>query len=456
MGNCLEVTPHSPFDASLLLQLKERPLIDVIECMKVLLEDYPDCPCIDYNQFEDVFAPIVDDAEPFFLLLQNEQNLEGVVDIYEALAVFAVFSKDKFDKKVNFIFELFDFDRSRSLEQAELALTLQAVLRGLCKFVHITPPPHKSFETEAEEIFKIIDRDDNKRISIGEFLFWAKHNPELQNFLLKYAGIQTYENLKMRYNDIYAEFLFFFSTAVDIKYEGFADARVIRKAIEKKEKGLVKDSDIDFLFEVLKNTTSSFLRGLGPADDNLIHKEAYEAVMKAWCSFAASDLNRDNLLVIPELHALLWLYEDKEPTEDRVMFEMNEMGKNGREGLVLNDWLKNLCVQDSLGRYAIRPSLKKLFDKYDTDGSGYLSFEELKEIIGETFKGYIARAASFSVQSDVNNIISSLTKEIFGELDQDGSRGVAWEEFKKFMEISWKKIDKLRSFLDTNLDSRLE
>lgn len=456
MGNCLEATPTSPFDASLLLQLKEKPLVDVIECMKVLMEDYPDCPCIDYNQFEDVFAPLVDDAEPFFLLLQNEHSLDGVVDIYEAIAVFAVFSKDKFDTKVNFIFELFDFDKSRSLEQPELALTLQAVLRGLCKFVHIPPPHHKSFEEESIEIFKIIDRDDNKRISISEFLFWTKHNPELQNFLLKYAGIQTYENLKMRYNDIFTEYLFFFTSALDAKIDGFADARVIRKAIEKKEQGLVKKEDIDFLFEILKNTTEAFLRGKGPADDNLIYKEAYEAVMKAWCSFAASDLNRDNLLVIPELHALLWVYEDREPTEERVAFEMKEMGKSGIEGLVLNDWIRNLCVQDSLGRYAIRPSLKKLFDKYDVDGSGFLSFEELKQIIGETFRGYIARAANFSVQNDVNNIVSSLTKEIFGELDQDGSRGVAWEEFKKFMEISWKKIDKLRSFLDKNMEFHLE
>lgn len=413
------------------------------------MEDYADCQCIDSSQFNDIFSPIVDDPDPFFLLLQNEKNLDGVVDVYEAFAVFAAFCKDPFERKVQFIFELFDFDHSKTLQLPELILTMQSVLRGLCKFVHITPPPLKSIEEDAALIFSIVDRDHNEKISISEFILWIKHCKELQSFILKYAGIQTYENLSQVFQGIYSDYQYFFAAASKGNIENHAEASVLRQQIEKREKGLIKESDIDFLMDVLKYTNLSVNKGR--IAENLVPMEVYEAVIRAWCCYLTSDLNHDNQLVSPELHALLWLYEEKEPSDDRMRFELGEMAKNPGGGLTMNSWLKGLCVMESDGKYSIRPRLRKMFEKYDKDGSGYLTVVELKEVLSETFNGYVVRSGDESVKKNLDGMIDSLTQEIVKELDYDGSRNVGWEEFKTFMDVSYKKIDKLRNFLDMNL-----
>lgn len=451
MGNCLNKTPNSSFDVSLLIQLKQKVLSDVIECYTVLSEDYPECQSVNYDQFTDIFNPLVDDPEPFFRLLQNEGNIEGVVDVYEALAVFAILTNDRFERKAQFAFELFDFDKSGTLELAEVILILQSVLRGLCKFVHITPPSRKSFEEEGINFFKIADKACDNKVSKREFVLWIKEDAELQEFLLKYAGIQTFENLKKRFYDIFNEYITFFYQASALVPGGHADVKILRRLIEEREQGSVKKSDMDFLFEVLLNSTAAYTRGNISANEGKVLKDAFEDVIKAWCAFAASDFDHDNILVIPELHALLWLYEEREPSDERVEFEMNEMKKDGRGGIILDDWMKNLCVIDKDEKYHIRPSLKKLFESFDKDGSGYLSFDELKDVIHLQFQGYANRSTNANVKKDVEEVITGLTKEIFRALDEDESASIGWEEFKKFIEVSWLKMEKLRMFLDRNL-----
>jgi len=40
--------------------------------------------------------------------------------------------------------------------------------------------------------------------------------------------------------------------------------------------------------------------------------------MKLWASFSATDINNDNQLDAGELKTLIWLVEEKEPSETRV------------------------------------------------------------------------------------------------------------------------------------------
>ncbi len=42
--------------------------------------------------------------------------------MYESLATFVIFAKNEFDEKINFIFQLFDFDQSGEIEPKELVL----------------------------------------------------------------------------------------------------------------------------------------------------------------------------------------------------------------------------------------------------------------------------------------------------------------------------------------------
>ena len=54
----------------------------------------------------------------------------------------------------------------------------------------------------AYSVFLVIDSDNSDSIDYSEFSEWVRHSEELQDFLLKYTGQQTFERAKKRYNEL--------------------------------------------------------------------------------------------------------------------------------------------------------------------------------------------------------------------------------------------------------------
>lgn len=451
MGNTLNKTPTSPYKKALISQLRNRNLSDLIDCYNVLSEDYTGCTTIDFSQFEDIFGPMLDDAEPFFLELQNDHDIDGTVDVYETIAAFTVFIKEQFEKKVMFIFQLFDFDQTSSLESSELAITLQSAARGLCKFVHIPVPSAKSLELEAKNIFIKIDLDNNKKITHDEFMAWLRGNNELQDFLLKHVGIQTFDNMKKRADAIHSMFLHHFIRASGARKGESADQTLLREYIEEDKRLNLSGADTDFLFDVLKTMSSSFAAGANQEETGFLSRKAFEHVMKAWCAFSASDINGDNSISSNELHAMMWIYEGEEPNESRVKSEMKVIDKDGSGEIDRYEWMKHHCLTDQNGKDAVKKNLKVLFKRHDSDNSGHLSLDEIKELVREAFRDYMKRTSDPVKKKTVEDMIDNLTKQIFRELDDDNSTNIGWEEFKRYMDVAEAKIQKLKEFLDSHL-----
>ena len=64
--------------------------------------------------------------------------------------------------------------------------------------LHRTPPSLKELEAFAENIFSQVDVDKSKSISFKEFSDWMCNSWDLQDFMLMYAMIQTWENAERR------------------------------------------------------------------------------------------------------------------------------------------------------------------------------------------------------------------------------------------------------------------
>jgi len=448
MGNFLQKSPGSTYDKTLTIQLKQRTLREITECITVLQEDYADCQCLTYDQFEDIFCPIFDDPEQFFKILQNEHDLEGTVDIYETLASIAIFSGEKFERKAAFVFKLFDFDQNGTLEKSEMVLTLQSAVRSLCKFVDIDPPSLKSLADLADTIFAVIDHDNNKRISFDEFLFWIKNSSEIQDFLLNYAHTQTYENMKKRYTAVYTVLRHYFMLASESVTAEYAQEEALFKILKNEGKTYLKEKDLEYLFKVLRESTIASSAGYLTGSEKLISKKIYDNVMRAWSAFSASDVNGDNSIVTHELHPLLWIYEDQEPSDARVLNEMQEIDKDASGFIDRYEWVSNFCGPDKNGKTIFRTSLKALFERHDVDNSGALCVTELRTLVGEAFKDYVRRAKDQEVKQHLENMIDSLTREVFAELDEGDDRQIKWLEFQNYMEISLKKYENLQKFLN--------
>jgi len=100
---------------------------------------------------------------------QRGNNPLDFVDIFECLGCLITFSGQEYLEKTTFIFKLFDFDDSGFIEKRELILTLQAVIRGLCKLVNLPIPHLKEIEILALNCFHSIDIDYSQSIDLKEF-----------------------------------------------------------------------------------------------------------------------------------------------------------------------------------------------------------------------------------------------------------------------------------------------
>ncbi len=120
----------------------------------------------------------------------------------EAFVALTVFSKGEFDAKIRGLFFAFDLDNSGSIEKKELLNLLQSAIFGLCKLVGIPCPHREDISQFSYYCFKQIDLDNSDQIEFDEFSEWIRNSEEIQDFLLKYTGQQTFERAKKRYKHL--------------------------------------------------------------------------------------------------------------------------------------------------------------------------------------------------------------------------------------------------------------
>ena len=421
--------------------------------IEIINESYPSCTNLTYEQFEDVFCGLLNNTEPYFLQIQNDHDVKKTVDLFETIACLAIFCGDKFEDKLQYIFSLFDFDRSGTIEKNELVMTLQSAIRATCKFVNIEPPSIKTCEDTADNIFSLIDHDGNKKVSIKEFQFWVTHNNEIQEFFLKYAGTQTLENLEKRFTQINTFYKYLFDRCGD-KEAQMVPIDQLRSLFNEECKGKISEDNIQYLFDLFINTSN---QALGPQNTRMqvVERQTYTNIMRAWSCFSAADINNDDALSSKELGNLLWIHEGEQPDPVRIQQELKVIDKDSSGYISRREWLKNLCSYDEKsGKDIFDAQLFKLFEKYDKDNSGYLKRDELMLLLQDVFKEYYRATEQSGDKSKKENLVQMVTDlrdEIFASLERDSEGSISWEEFKKYMEVSHEKQEKLKKFLSENL-----
>lgn len=94
--------------------------------------------------------------------------------------------------------------------------------------------------------------------------------------------------------------------------------------------------------------------------------------MKPWASFSATDINNDNELDAGELKTLIWLVENKEPSEARVQRDLRLIDADGNGTIDRLEYIQYLATPDSSngGRISFNSGLKDKFDQFDQDKDG--------------------------------------------------------------------------------------
>ena len=158
--------------------------------------------------------------------------------------------------------------------------------------------------------------------------------------------------------------------------------------------------------------------------------------MKAWNAFSAIDMNNDNYLSIKELKMLLWIYDEEEPNEFRLVSEMREIDEDKSNSIDKFEWIEYLCCINKDGERIFRPKIKRIFEKFCQ--SGVIQFKCLIQVIRELFFEKIKIKVTESKLKKFNSfeIIESFIEDIYNELDFDLNKNLTWKEFKLFIDRS--------------------
>lgn len=440
MGGYLAKSTELRQNKALQDQIKRCTLKDILECMKTINQGYQGSQFINLEEFEDIFGLLLDDPSESFLLLQNNQDIDGTVDVYESLALFLILSGESIDSKIDSIFKLFDFDHSGGLDTSELFMTLQSSARALCKFASVKSPSQKDLEKLTDVIFLSMDRNGDKKISPEEFLGWINENSEIQEFLLKYTGKQTLLNAQKRFKVIYSVFKSIFASLKKSPSSNQVPEKALREEVISKASKYVSSSQMGYLFQILK----------GDENNSMILEETYNLIIKGWSAFAALDYYSEEMLSITDLKVLLWIYEGMEPSEKLVKARMEHLDKDNSRTLSMEEWIAD-CVANKPSSKSTSHKARDLFDKLDADGSGSLSVEELKKVAMTNFEHYLSYTDDAEKKVLIKGMISSITEEIFNELKLVNNDTLEWMEFKNYMSIAETKHQKLKEFLDEHI-----
>ena len=84
---------------------------------------------------------------------------------------------------------------------------IKAACNGLCKICGLPRPSVHGVINFTNEVFNEIDENGNNLIDYEEFETWIKNSDSIQEFLLRYSGVQTFERAVKRKNEEYDKWL---------------------------------------------------------------------------------------------------------------------------------------------------------------------------------------------------------------------------------------------------------
>eukprot|EP00831_Metopus_contortus_P052040 TRINITY_DN4369_c0_g1_i3.p1 TRINITY_DN4369_c0_g1~~TRINITY_DN4369_c0_g1_i3.p1 ORF type:complete len:218 (-),score=52.77 TRINITY_DN4369_c0_g1_i3:136-789(-) len=138
------------------------------------------------------------EAEAVMLLKYFDITKTGKIDTYEFICGMILISQATLEEKAEMIFGLYDFDGNKFITKDELVIMLMSALAALRHMSEGTPPPTEDVESVAYSVMKSSDANNDKRISMYEFLSYITKNKDFLTFLKKFSLISK-DDLRMNF-----------------------------------------------------------------------------------------------------------------------------------------------------------------------------------------------------------------------------------------------------------------
>ena len=118
----------------------------------------------------------------------------GTIDSYEFVCALSLMSHGNLDEKAELIFNLYDFDRSKSISKDELTVLMTNVLSSLKRMEKKPAPSIAEIEAKTNDFFNKADTDHHNSISLKEFKDYIRTDKQILSCLMSY-GVATTDDI---------------------------------------------------------------------------------------------------------------------------------------------------------------------------------------------------------------------------------------------------------------------
>ncbi|KAL4455920.1 hypothetical protein ABPG73_008674 [Tetrahymena malaccensis] len=134
---------------------------------------------IEQNEFDQILGQ-PDKSQELFQLWDRDKN--GLIDALELFSGLILFSEAKFEDKLRFLFDIFDFNELNSLSIIDLEFMMISCCNATFKMLDISES-----EVNEEDITEFLGKNfnDDSRVNISQMLKWCAKTPEIREFMLK-------------------------------------------------------------------------------------------------------------------------------------------------------------------------------------------------------------------------------------------------------------------------------
>ena len=232
-------------------------------------------------------------------------------------------------------------------------------------------------------MFKHIDTDGSGVVEFNELKDFVDQSMEIQDFILRYSGVQTIIRARKIYdeeNNKWAQF--FRQISVDYFGDYFVEYKVLVSALEKE------------LSHINPHVVQCLLYILNYEGQTIVSEVDFLRVMETWSAFSANDINNDNMLDLHEIKMLIWLISKEKPTVSELEREMNIMDRDHSHTIDRIEWMSYLCAPVKQSMYQLGNmdyydfEMRALFESKDVNHDGRLNFEELCHLIERDLSVY--------------------------------------------------------------------
>jgi len=127
---------------------------------------------LDLTEFEQIFGS----NESAFVIWDTDNN--GLIDALEFFSGLIIFSDSKFEDKIRFLFDIFDFNELGSITPLDIEFMLYSIVVSTFKVYSI------SSDVNDEELASYVKKEypDENRINIMQMLKWCSTSQEVNDF----------------------------------------------------------------------------------------------------------------------------------------------------------------------------------------------------------------------------------------------------------------------------------